>query len=35
MIVVQLQQFFFKLTIESVFLRVGPTYPMVDFKKYC
>jgi hypothetical protein len=32
---VQLQQFFFKLTIWSIFLHVGPTYPMVDFKKKC
>jgi len=30
--------FFFKLTIESIFLRVGPTYSIVDFflkKKNC
>jgi len=26
---------FFKLTIGSVFPYVGPTYPMVDFKKNC
>jgi hypothetical protein len=32
---VQLQQFFFKLIIGSVFPYVGPTYPMVDFKKNC
>jgi hypothetical protein len=25
--------FFFKLTIGSVFLHVSPTYPTVDFKK--
>jgi hypothetical protein len=27
--------FFFKLTIGSIFLHVGPTYPMFDLKKNC
>jgi hypothetical protein len=26
--------FYFKITIEYVFLHVGPTYPMVDFLFY-